>query len=142
MRLTVRKINIADSRMQELLSHLQKECLPYDEPFDTTAGHWWLAFAADGTALGFAGLVRTRRWADCGYLCRAGVVDAAQGFGLQKRLIRARIAYARRLGWSWLITDTYENPPSANSLISCGFKTYKPGWPWGADGVIYWRKKL
>jgi hypothetical protein len=46
------------------------------------------------------------------------------------------------LGWNWLISDTYKNPPSANSLISCGYRTFAPSRPWGFDGAIYWRKKI
>jgi hypothetical protein len=62
--------------------------------------------------------------------------------GLQKRLIRVRERMARELGWAWLITDTFQNPPSANSLISCGFKNFAPTKPWGFAGANYWRKKL
>ena len=53
-----------------------------------------------------------------------------------------RVDKARRLGWNWLITDTYDNPASSNSLISCGFKLYDPNVPWGTKGALYWRKKL
>jgi hypothetical protein len=41
-----------------------------------------------------------------------------------------------------LITDTYLNPASSNSLISCGFRLFEPSNPWGARGTLYWRKKL
>jgi GNAT superfamily N-acetyltransferase len=65
-----------------------------------------------------------------------------RGQGVQKRLIRARIRQARALGWNWLITDTYLNPASANSLIATGFKMYEPSQPWGAKQTLYWRLKL
>jgi GNAT superfamily N-acetyltransferase len=77
-----------------------------------------------------------------GYLCRAGVLESHRGRGLQKRLIRVRERKARKLGWTHVVTDTYENPASANSLIKCGFRSYLPRNPWGAKGVAYWIKRL
>jgi len=49
---------------------------------------------------------------------------------------------AKKLGWSWVITDTTNNPASANSLISCGFKIYRPGNPWSFRNAIYWKYKV
>jgi GNAT superfamily N-acetyltransferase len=76
------------------------------------------------------------------YLCRAGVLPAHRGQGLQKRLIRARIQVAKEKGMNWLVTDTNDNPASGNSLIACGFKLFEPTVPWAANGAIYWRMKL
>ena len=53
-------------------------------------------------------------------LCRSGVIKSFRGKGIQKKLIRSRERFSRTLGWKWLITDTTDNPPSSNSLISCG----------------------
>lgn len=124
-----------------LLRWLQLECLPSDTPADTSLGWWWIA-EHERRAVGFAGLYQSARYMGVGYLCRAGVVRDMRGHGLQKRLIQARIRKARDLGWQWLMTDTLNNPPSANSLIACGFQTFTPSVPWAADGAIYWRKKL
>lgn len=125
----------------ELLNKLQRECLPSDTLYDVRCGDWWIA-VQNGKAVGFAGIVRSARWIDTGYLCRSGVVRGARGHGIQKRLIRVRALFARKMGWAWLITDTYDNPPSSNSLISCGFKLFNPSVEWGAKGTLYWRKKL
>jgi len=126
---------------KELLLSMQKKILPYDKPFDVSEGNWWIAYQ-DGIPIGFAGLVPSARWADTGYLCRAGVICSARGRGVQKRLIRVRQTFAKKIGWEYLITSTYDNPPSSNSLISCGFKLYEPLHPWGAKGTLYFRKKL
>jgi len=126
---------------KELLLSMQKKILPYDKPFDVNEGNWWIAYQ-EGKPIGFAGLVRSARWTDTGYLCRAGVIPSARGRGVQKRLIRVRQLYAKKMGWAWLITNTFDNPASANSLISCGYKLYDPSIPWGAKGTLYWRKKL
>jgi len=125
----------------ELLNKLQRECLPSDTLYDVRLGDWWIA-VQNGKAVGFAGIVRYARWIDTGYLCRSGVVRGARGHGIQKRLIRVRALFARKMVWAWLITDTYDNPPSSNSLISCGFKLFNPSVEWGAKGTLYWRKKL
>lgn len=138
------KIKHIDTSVKEnatLLYALQKECLPCDTIYNVADGAWWIAYQ-DGKPIGFAGLVRSSRWNDTGYLCRAGVIRGARGRGVQKRLIRVRALYAKKMGWTWLITDTYHNPPSSNSLISCGFKLFDPSAPWGAKGTLYWRKKL
>lgn len=139
--MTVREIDATIHRYAVLLHWLQLEILPADTPCSTQEGWWWLA-TDDGHPLGFAGLVQSSQWSDTGYLCRAGVLEKARGNGLQKRLIQARERKARALGWKWLVTDTYENPASANSLISCGFRMFKPSNPWGADGVCYWKKAI
>lgn len=142
MKFQIRKVDIRNPAMVSLLIHLQKEILPADAPYKLDRGHWWIAYAEDGKPVAFAGLVRSTRWTDTGYLCRAGVLDQFTGHGLQKRLISVRIRKAKELGWNWLITDTTNNPASSNSLINCGFKIYKPGRPWGFRNAIYWKYKV
>ena len=142
MNFSVRKVDLRNPAMVNLLIHLQKQILPADSPYKPDRGHWWVAYAEGGKPVGFAGLVRSIKWTDTGYLCRAGVLDEFTGHGLQKRFILARIRKARELGWNWLITDTTNNPASSNSLINCGFKIYKPGQPWGFRNAIYWKYKV
>lgn len=108
---------------------------------ESAAGHWWIAY--DGQLpIGFAGLLPSVKWSDAGYLCRAGVVRSHRGHGIQKRLIRVRERKARSLQWSWLVSDTLDNPASANSLIHCGYRLFHPAKPWGLPGALYWRKRL
>ena len=142
MKFIVKKVDIRVPSVQTTLLFLQKKILPADTPYQPDRGHWWIAYAEDGKPVGFAGLVRSTRWTDTGYLCRAGVMDGFTGHGLQKRLILARIKQARKLGWNWLITDTTKNPASSNSLINAGFKIYQPGQPWGFRNAIYWKYRV
>lgn len=138
------KIQRVDTRLdsvQTRLSVLQKKCLPYDKPYDTNHGHWWIA-TQDGVDCAFAGLVCSPWWSDCGYLIRCGVVPDMRGQGLQKKFIRVRIRQAKALKMNWVITSTYDNPASANSLIACGFKMFNPSKPWMAKHTSYWRLKL
>jgi GNAT superfamily N-acetyltransferase len=142
MRYKIHRVDLGCLDAQLALTRLQKQCLPYDEPTSTTSGYWWLVHSEDGVPVAFAGLVPSQRWSDCGYLCRAGVLPAHRGQGIQKKLIRVRIRQARALGWNWLITDTHDNPASANSLIARGFRLFNPTKPWGADSALYWRLEL
>lgn len=138
----INRVDIRHSKTQDRLSTLQRICLPHDIPYDTNSGFWWTITDTSGRDVGFAGLVYSFRWSDCGYLCRAGVIPSSRGQGIQKKLIRVRIRQAKAVGMNWLITDTYDNPASSNSLISCGFKLFEPTVPWGATGTLYFRLKL
>ena len=136
------KVDTRDADVAKTLHYLHKKCLPGDELFDITTGHWWIVYDEFMLPIGFAGMVRSYSWYDCGYLCRAGVVKEWRGHGIQKKLLKTRELYAKKLGWNWLISDTTDNAASSNSLISSGFKLYEPSKPWGYKHTLYWRKKL
>lgn len=142
MKFYIRKVDIRDSANVNVIMYLQRKILPSDNAYKPDHGHWWIAYAECGKPVGFGGLVRSIRFNDTGYLCRAGVLDAFTGHGLQKRLIEARVRKAKELGWNWVITDTTDNPASANSLINAGFKTYTPADPWSYKHSIYWKYKI
>jgi GNAT superfamily N-acetyltransferase len=139
--MNIRRVN--PEKYQGVLDAMQLACLPSDElcaykPDDL----WFIAFDA-GTPAAF-GCVRPLPL-DPGvwYLARAGVLDEYQGRGLQKRLIAARLRAAKRAGAGWVYTDcTAVNYGSANSLIACGFKLFKPGRAWALPNSLYWRKAL
>lgn len=125
----------------KLLRAIQKTCLPYDKPYLEKNGWYWVGFW-NQTPVAFCVLAPSIRWADCVYLARSGVVAEFRGYGLQKKMITLREKLARKQGYKWVVTDTSENPPSANSLISRGYRLYEPSRPWGLSNAIYWRKKL
>lgn len=105
-------------------------------------GDWWVALAG-GKEAAFAGMVPSHQLKKAGYLCAAGVLPAYRGHGLQKRLIRVRIAQARKYGWTELRTETLnDNAASANSLIACGFRQFNPAKPWAHAYSVYWQKFL
>lgn len=137
----LKAVNGKAQTVQELLYVLQLEILPSDKVAPTERGWWWIAYDSQ-LPIGFCGMYLSSNWANTGYLCRAGILPEYRGKGLQKRLIRVRERKARKLGWTHLVTDTYNNPASANNLISCGYRNYLPRTPWGADGVNYWIKRL
>lgn len=137
----IRRVNIKDPQVLLQLHELQRYCLPYDKVYPVTDGYWWIAYEGD-EPVGFGGVVQSVRWSDCGYLCRSGVVPYFRGRGIQKKLIKVRIAHAKAIGWNWLVTDTTDNPASANSLISCGFKVFEPSKKWAFKHSIYWKKRI
>ena len=65
-----------------------------------------------------------------------------RGKGLQKKMIIVRERLARKLGWGYMISDTNENPQSANNLIRAGYLMYEPSYPYGVETTCYWKKKL
>lgn len=105
---------------------------------------YWIAEDSDTKEIvAYAGLVRSTRYTDVVYFHAAGVVQKAQGHKLQRRLIRARLRWAKDHGFSWATTDTIpSNVPSAKNLIACGFRPYWPLYRWRASGACYWSKKL
>lgn len=137
----VKRIDATDPVQRALLQWIQLATLPGDEPINCDEGAWWVAYVG-GAPVGFGGVKPSSQFANCGYLCRSGVIPSHRGRGLQKRLIRAREQYAKRQGWEWLLTDTCDNPASANSLASMGYRMYQPRRPWALPRSLYWRKKL
>ncbi|MBU3577512.1 GNAT family N-acetyltransferase [Polynucleobacter sp. UK-Kesae-W10] len=142
MKYSVRRVDPKDPEIWAILERMQLQCLPGDIPQKPKEGYWWICYAETGIPIGFAGMVHSIRWEQTGYLSRSGILPAHQGKGLQKRLIKARVVKAKQLGWKWLLSDTSENPASANSLISCGFKMYEPRHVYGLKTSLYWRKKI
>lgn len=137
MKLSVRRVPAGHPALREL----HRVTLPYDVMPNWSESHWWICFDGD-KPVAFAGVKKAKSWLDAGYMIRSGVVPSHRGKGLQKRLIRVREAFARRMGWKWLVTDTLNNPASSNSLIACGYRLYEPADPWASSGALYWRKMM
>jgi GNAT superfamily N-acetyltransferase len=123
---------------------LDEVCFPDDWRVKLDDSIWWLVWRGK-EAVGYAGLrpCKAPRNAGVGFLCRVGVVPKHRGRGLQKRLIAVREATARRLGLKELVTYCVPwNCASINSLVSCGYKFYRPETKWGGAGSVYLRKVL
>jgi len=136
----IRRVDPGRETVRHLLNTLDEACFPGDT-LCPKMGWWWVAYT-NLDPVAFAGLRPLAKEPHAGYFCRAGVLKHARGKGLQKKLIRVRIAYARRQGLKTLITDTTDNIVSANNLIACGFKLYEPSNSWAFDHSLYWRKDL
>ncbi|WP_275197341.1 GNAT family N-acetyltransferase [Bradyrhizobium sp. CSA207] len=104
-------------------------------------GAWWLAYH-DDQAIAFAGVVPSTHARKSGYFSRVGVLHRHWGRGLQLRLMRAIEARGRRIGWNSIVSDTTDNPVSANNFIQAGYRLYEPKVPWAWSHTLYWRKWL
>jgi len=135
MRVAVRRVEAPGDDVRAL----NRLCFR-DDPVNWRAATWWAASFGDDL-VAFAGIEphKRRTW----YLSRAGVHPNARGLGLQRRLIRVREAHARRHGAVQVISDTARwNCASANNLIACSYRLYRPRSPWGLAGSLYFRKSL
>jgi GNAT superfamily N-acetyltransferase len=104
-------------------------------------GTWWLAYHGDD-AIGFGGVVPSTYARNSGYFSRVGILQRHRGRGLQLRLMRAAEAWGRRVGWDSVVSDTTNNPASANNFIRSGYRLYEPEVPWAWSHSLYWRKWL
>ncbi len=102
-------------------------------------GYWWLAYRG-AMPVAFAGVVPSTHVRNAGYVCRVGVLKQHCGRRLQLRLMRAMELWARRNGWSWLVSDTTQNVASANNFIRAGYRLFQPPCPWAYPDTLYWRK--
>jgi GNAT superfamily N-acetyltransferase len=124
---------------------LDKLLFESDEPVKPEGSWWWVARDWRGRAMAFAGMRACKHEANEGLalLTRAGVRARHRGQGLQKKLIKARVALAKRQGFREVITYVLGwNLASANSLIACGFRLYTPQEKYAGEKALYFRKVL
>jgi GNAT superfamily N-acetyltransferase len=107
----------------------------YDE------GYWWLAHWSDAP-VAFLGAKQSILNDTTGYFYRVGVHPKHRGHWLQLRLMWAMEKKARKIGWTRIVTDTRDNPHSANNIIRAGYKMFTPDKPWGHSDAQYWTKDL
>lgn len=118
------------------LTFLESAAMPHFE-----MGAWWLAYHGDD-AVGFAGVIPSTHVRNGGYFSRVGVLQRHWGRGLQRRLMCAVEARGRRIGWGSIVSDTTDNPVSANNFIRAGYRLFEPETPWAWAHTLYWRKLL
>lgn len=143
MTVSIRRVDPHDLDIAEEIRSMHVKCFPFEYSQDLTDfGFWWIGYDREGEPACFAGLWKSTKYENAGYLCRAGVLPEYRGHRLQRRLVRLRERHARHLGWNLLVSDTHHNPHSANNLIECGFRTFMPEILWALPGSVYWRKEL
>lgn len=117
-----------------------------DAPWVGDGHAFWLA-TQGGAAVGFCSAVFYERLG-CVFLSRAAVMNSAAGVGLQRRMIRTRVAWARTLiGCNRVVTYCApRNYSSLVNLLKCGFRFYEPTKEgkdaWGVAGAHYFRLPL
>lgn len=127
----------------EILSLLHHQTFTPSVPHgDYGDGFWWIAYF-DGDPVAYAGIIESAYDDDdVGYFSRVGVLPQHRGNGLQRRLMRAFEAKARKLGWSRMVTDTTDTTHSANNILAAGYRLYSPRHPWAFQNTLYWTKDL
>jgi GNAT superfamily N-acetyltransferase len=114
---------------------------PALQPRHFTKGYWWLAYLEE-TPVAFAGLVPFEPIPNIGYLKRCYVYPDHHGHGLQFRLMAAREAKAKQLGWTHLVSECrVNNKHSTANFTKAGFIQCEPEQPWERDSV-YWVKAI
>ncbi len=138
----IRIVDAGDDDVAETLTDLHRLTF-----FDAASvpqfelGAWWLAYHNDD-AVAFAGVIPSTHVRNGGYFSRVGVLPRHWGRRLQLRLMRAIEARGRRIGWHSIVSDTTDNPVSANNFIKAGYRLYEPDVPWAWSNSLYWRKWL
>jgi hypothetical protein len=138
----IREVDGQDDEVADTLAELHRLTFFNGAPLpDFGTGQWWLA--RHGSApVAFAGLVPSTHAGNAGYICRVGVLKKHCGRRLQRRLMRAMEARARHNGWMCVVSDTTDNPASANNFIRAGYRLYLPQYPWAYSNTLYWRKSI
>lgn len=126
---------------REAIIEADRLCFPADSPPEPDEGAWWIG-QCDGQLAAYCAARPSSTAPGTVYLCRAGVMPDWRGRGLQRRLVHVRERWARAQGYTRVVTDTYRNPASANTLIHCGYRMWEPEYPWGRAGACYWVKSL
>jgi GNAT superfamily N-acetyltransferase len=73
---------------------------------------------------------------------RAWVKKSHRGQGIQRRMIKTRLKAASTFCHIAITYTTLDNFPSANNLISCGFRLYLPEYSYGGNDKLYFQKLL
>ena len=133
-------IRIRETKDVALITRMNKQCFDGYDVFETVTGVFFVA-TVDGKPAGFASV---RRMNDGVYeLTRAGVVPKHRRKGIQRKLIQARIRWAKRNNVDVLVTYTrLDNFASMSNLLKCGFKFHAPEVPWEGTGLMYFRKEI
>lgn len=138
---------------REAIEALDLECLPEVEQhpgywaMNSAPAQWWLVREKRSPRLGPRWVAYTGCIVNPGipwaYLSRMGVAACARGHGLQRRLGRVAVAWAKQSsGCEILVSDTTHNPISSNNLYAIGMRMFEPDWAWAFPESNYWRLDL
>ncbi|NPU64591.1 GNAT family N-acetyltransferase [Bradyrhizobium sp. 83012] len=137
----IRKVD--GQRHRRVLADLHDETFGDTAPqIDTSYGDFWIAYD-EATPVGFCQMVQSTLAPNVGYHKRAGVLASHRGQGLQLRFLKVREAYAKRRGWTRVISDTaFHNISSSNNLIRAGYRLFEPPLRWAFATGLYWTKDI
>ncbi len=99
---------------------------------------WWVMLD-EGEIVAYCGSIYSKG------ICifnRAWVKKSHRGQGIQRRMIKTRLKAASTFCHIAITYTTLDNFPSANNLISCGFRLYLPEYSYGGSDKLYFQKLL
>lgn len=145
----VRRVDTSDPVVRAGVDSMIAECFTvYDWsdlklPRCTAAyGEWWVAFKGK-VPVGFVGVVDSTKVPNALYLFIVGVIPSARGDGIQKRLTKKVLRYARERGRRYVVSDTVNtNVASMRSFVRSGFIPFRPDDKWGSPHAVYWIKSV
>ncbi len=133
------KYTLSRTDNYELVRALHTICMPGDD-YDLD-GQLWVVHDETYTPVAFCA-ARKLEGEPGVFLNRAGVLPCANGKGLQRRMIHARLRWCKEIGVQYAITYTlHSNHASIVNLLKCGFKFDTPAWRW-AGNAHYFVKDL
>lgn len=100
---------------------------------------WWVAVEED-QIVAYCGCLYSSD--DICIFVRAWVQRNYRGWGMQKRMINARLKAARVSCVAAITYTTYDNVHSANNLIRCKFLLYEPQYAYAGRDKLYFKRLL
>lgn len=134
------KVKIAREYDLQLIMDLHEKTFHEDE-FDFRADSvYWVAWEGD-KPLGFCA---ARPFAeDVLFMSWCGIRKMARGYGIQKKMIRSRLTYAKKNGYRTVLTYTsVDNICSIRNLMGSRFEVFLPEYRWAGKDFLYFRKQI
>ena len=128
-----------DARLYELVQIMDKNIFYGCANEFKINREWWVILNDASKIIAYCGSIYTE--GICIYI-RAWVRKDNRGKGLQKKLINIRYKAALKNSRTVITYTTKDNYPSANNLISQGFKLYFPEYAYGGKEMLYWIKQI
>ena len=130
---------VIDARLYELVQIMDKNIFFGCANEFKINRDWWVILNDSNKVIAYCGSIYTE--GICIYI-RAWVRKDNRGKGLQKKLINIRYKAALKNSRTVITYTTKDNYPSANNLISQGFKLYFPEYAYGGKEMLYWIKQI
>jgi len=128
-----------DARLYELVQIMDKNIFYGCANEFKINREWWVILNDANKIIAYCGSIYTE--GICIYIS-AWVRKDNRGKGLQKKLINIRYKAALKNSRTVITYTTKDNYPSANNLISQGFKLYFPEYAYGGKEMLYWIKQI
>ena len=130
---------VIDARLYELVQIMDKNIFFGCANEFKINREWWVILNDSNKVIAYCGSIYSE--GICIYI-RAWVRKDNRGKGLQKKLINIRYKAALKNSHTVITYTTKDNYPSANNLISQGFKLYFPEYAYGGKEMLYWIKQI